>query len=439
MKTRTMFALLLCAAPLANAQTTTVDIPVVDIPYNTAHGLRAPSIPQSLALGETFYEATHRGIQRALDDHKWLARLAIVGADLVDTVILPLPGSDGWVHEEYHRAVLGQRGFGSRNDVYLFKANTDAIAVSHVADEDLVRLKQDHPAEQVRLSAAGLEAEHQLIQGLEKREFFDRSRSFQMPIYWLEKISSIAYVMSGTWDETNGTTDDMNREDGTNVAKRDFTGHDFTAWIYDLSRPHEPYQARGVHPAGVGIDRYIKPSDLTPEEFAYLRHQGRLQLLNLLDPFLVARHHFTVNVHGAPLRLNANVGHLLTSFGRTIDTNLFVARGKANVLLTVHAYANGERSFAGLEAALVDRPVTVFGRALTVSPRIAIWQQPKGQWFRTSESSAGGLVAVKVRRAGKGRLGAFAELEVKTAGWSAGSVALDRNASARVGVSLRMQ
>src|SRR6185295_15238755 len=144
---------------------------------------------------------------------------------------------------------------------------------------------------------------------------------------------------------TNADTDTMNLEDGADVKRRDFTGHDFTAWVYDLHRPDEPYSARGVHPSGVGIDRYIKPSDLSSGEFAYLRRQGRLQLLNLIDPFMFGLHEVTLDVHGTPMRMNANIGHLLTSFGRTIDTNIFVARGGAKVMVTMHAYANGERSF----------------------------------------------------------------------------------------------
>src|SRR4029079_18763080 len=209
MQLRIASTFLLCVPALAAAQTTTdsasthVDIPVLDVPYNTAHGLRAPSMAQAQALGATFYEATHEGIQRAWGNHKWFARFSIIGADIADTLVLPLPGSDGWAHEEFHRTVLGQRRAGSFNDVYKVRIAADAIAVSHVEDADLVALKRDHPGEQVRLSAAGLEGEYQLVQGLEKREFFDRRRSFQMPLYWIQKLTSIGYVMSGTWDETN--------------------------------------------------------------------------------------------------------------------------------------------------------------------------------------------------------------------------------------------
>lgn len=80
------------------------------------------------------------------------------------------------------------------------------------------------------------------------------------------KLGSIAYVASGAWDDTNAGTDEANLADGDGVSVRDFTGHDFVAWVYDLHRPDEPYGARGIHPSGVGIDRYRKSAQLTPDE-----------------------------------------------------------------------------------------------------------------------------------------------------------------------------
>ena len=439
---RIAIVLLSIAPAVVSAQTTSsapstrIDFPALDVPYNTANGYRAPSMPQTLALGEGFYEGTHRAIQDAWGDRTWSARFTIVAADLFDTLVLPLPASAGWVHEEYHRTILGRRGFGSFNDVYKFKFAADAIAVSHVTDDSLVRLKRERPAEQVRLNSAGIEGEYQLVQGLEKREFFDGARSFHLPLYWLEKIGSVSYVASGTAAETNIETDEMNASDGANVEVRDFTGHDFTAWVYDLHRPTESYEARGVHPSGVGIDRYIKPSDLTAGELDYLRHQGRLQLLNFIDPFLFAYRGVTIGAGAQPVRLTANIGHLLTPFGRTIDSNVFVARGRMKLMTTVHAYANGERSFPGVETALLDYPVTFSGRAFNLSSRVAVWQQPEQQLFRSTAGKIGGLASIKLQHTRKGRFGAFAELEAKSAGWVAGSEALDRNVSFRTGLSV---
>ncbi len=414
-----------------------LDVPLLDAPYNIRHGLRAPSMQQSLALTEGFYEASHAGIQAAWGKHKWLGRGSVA---LWDYFTIALPLADVWVHEEFHRAVLGNRGIDSFNDVYKLDLSADAIAVSHVKDEDLVRLKSEHPAEQVRLGVAGIEGEYLLVQRLEANRFFGGSRSWNLPLYWLVKLSSIGYVQSGTWDEVNEDTDKMNREDGPRVEVRDFTGHDFTAWVYDLHRPEEPYAARGVHPSGIGIDRYIKPADLTSEERAYLDRQGRLQWLNFLDPNLLGMHGFAVDnpLNGRPLRFNISAGHVLTSFGHTVDANFFLKQGGVNLFLVLHRYENGERPFPGVDARLLDYPIILGKQHLLISPRVAFWMQPQAQQFRTSAASPGGLAGFRVHRPISGRFGSWMEVEAKTAGWVAGNVHLGRNVSLRLGSSVVM-
>ena len=415
-----------------------LELPLLDAPYNVAHGVRAPSMRQSLAVSEGFYEASHRAIRNAWGGRKWPTRLSVLLWDYINVIEVPLPGADAWIHEEFHRAVLGNRGIGSFNDVYRMNVGAAAIAVSHVRDEDLVRLKREHPAEQARLGVAGIEGEYLLVQRLERNQFFGRSPAWHQPLYWLAKLNSAAYVSSGAWDETNGDTDEMNREEGADVPRRDFTGHDFTAWAYDLHRPDEPYEARGVHPSGVGIDRYIKPADLTPAELRYLKRQGRLQLLNLLDPFLLGMRGVTVRspAGGGPLRVTASLGHVLTSFGHTVDANLFLEQDDVRLLVVLSGYANGARRFPGLRAELLDYRTAFRGHTLDLSPRAALWLQPEGQRFHARAASPGGLVALKVHRPGRGRFGAFAEVEAKTAGWVAGNVRLDRSASVNIGASL---
>ena len=43
-----------------------------------------------------------------------------------------------------------------------------------------------------------------------------------------------------------------------NIAKRDFVGLDCNAWVYDLFRPNEPYELRGIHPIGNWIGSLYK-------------------------------------------------------------------------------------------------------------------------------------------------------------------------------------
>ena len=100
-----------------------------------------------------------------------------------------------------------------------------------------------------------------------------------------------------------------------------------------------------------------------------------------------------------------------------------------------HAYANGRAVFPGVEGELLDAPMTVGGRSVSVSPRIALWLQPEGQRFQTSRADAGGLAGVRVRSALSPRLSVFAELEAKTAGWVAGVPYLSSNVTLRAGLA----
>src|SRR5215213_6910672 len=172
-----------------------VDIALVDAPYNVANGLRGPSMAQSVAIGETFYEVAHPAIQRAWGKHKKLAGLSLIVFDLFGSL---LPGGDAWVHEEFHRSVMGNRDINSFDDVYKMNLFTSTIAVSRVADDDLVRLKGTYPAEQVRLGAAGIEGENILVNRLEKNRFFSDSRANNVALYWIVKFGSYDYVSSGT-------------------------------------------------------------------------------------------------------------------------------------------------------------------------------------------------------------------------------------------------
>lgn len=70
---------------------------------------------------------------------------------------------------------------------------------------------------------------------------------------------------------------------------------------------------------------------------------------------------------------------------------------------------------------------------------MALWLQPEDQLFRSRAGDPGGLVAVRVRYPTERRLGVFADVEGKTAGWVAGNVSLGANVAMRVGASVRLQ
>jgi hypothetical protein len=301
-----------------------------------------------------------------------------------------------------------------------------------------VQLKRLHPAEFARIGAAGIEGEYELLARLQRNRFFHDSPASHTALAWLTKLNTIGYIMSGV-DSTDEDIMQIEKlKESTDIAARDAVGHDFLAWVYDLSRPDEPYRNRGTHPSGEGIDRYVALSDLTPEERGYLERQGKLSILNLVDPTLFGVSGVTVpNAFGrGPLKLNVVLGHQLTSFGHSVNTNLFVRQGRANVLAVAHRYANAARTFTGVDVRLLDWPLQAGGHALALTPRVSAWRQPAGQSFRATKADLGGLAALRVDYRQPGRLGAFAEVEAKTAGWVSGNVYLDRNVSVRTGVTV---
>lgn len=411
----------------------TIEIPLVDRD-NVSEGVRGPSMAQSLALTADFYEIGHYAIEEAMPGRPRLAKWMIGLFDVGVTLIAPLPFTDVWLHEEWHRAVMSNRGIDSHNDVYRFDIAADAIAVSHVDDEDLVRLKRDHPADLPRLHAAGAEGEYALVQKLQRDTFFERTRGHHRPLYWIAKISTAGYIGSGTSDDVTEETHEWEMEEGRDIGRRDFAGHDFTAWMYDMSRRDEPYTARGTHPSGIGIRRYITPDMLTEDEKQFLDRQGKLQYLNFADPHLFGLNEFRTGT----TRWMASAGHVLTPFGNAIDLNVLLGRERHDIAVVLRRYANHDRAFAGVDVTLVNEPLRVFGRSVNVSPRLAVWQQPADLRYRTQDAESGGLLGVRIESPVASRWNGYTETSVKTAGWVSGSVHLDAHFELRFGATVRL-
>lgn len=421
-------------AGAATAPTVPVELPAAEYPFNFTGDDALPSMQQSLQFSKGLYQMAHNGLQRWLANKPTAARLSVLTFDFMSTW---LPLGNAWLHEEWHRAVLTNRGIASYNEIYDWNFFSEVIAVSHVADQDLIRLKRDYPADLVRLGAAGLEAQYELNLEVEKDRFFYGATTWNDYLLWVNYLNSIFYLHTCASDESNRITDEENGT-ATDMASRDFTGLDCNAWVYDLFRPDEPYEARGIHPSGDGVDRYRSISDLSTEEKAYLRKQRTLSLINLLDPFLFGGNGFraTNPLDGAPFVWNLTGRHHLTSFGYTVDLNLFLKQYDRNLLLVWHHYFNHARYFPGLELGLYRYRFPLANRPVRATMRAAAWLQPRGQEFYTEAAAPGGLVAVKLGFPANRHMEMFVEVEAKTAGWVAGNVYLDENVSTRVGVTL---
>ena len=434
---RIVFILVLaCTTSAVHATSTTdatnkmapirLDLPLIEAPLNFGtHDYTFPTMRQSLEGSNDFYFATHRALGGDWRNHRWRIWL-VMGEDLL---MEWLPLGSAWMHEEWHRAVMSNRGIGSYNDVYNFPIGSSLIAVSHVTDEDLIRLKRDFPADQVRLSAAGMESQTVQNIAVEKRHFYDNVDTFDEVLLLSNTVGNIFYMWTCATSQANSSTDSQNNSDGSNVSKRDFTGLDCTGWVYDLFRPDEPYAARGVHPSGVGINRYIRYSDLTGKERDFLRRNAIFSSFNLVDPFLLGFDRFHTTFFGEDVTWNARFSHYLTSFGYTIDANLFWQMRGRKMFAQLHNGVNDSAYFPGLTLQWLDEPM--WGTLLTVGA--TLWSQPRGQ--RVTESNSSMLIdgMARVKYPLTDRVFPYVEVEAKTPGWIAGNVFLDRDVTTWLG------
>ncbi len=201
-----------------------------------------------------------------------------------------------------------------------------------------------------------------------------------------------------------------------------------------MFRPNEAYAARGVHPSGVGINRYRKFSDLTVEEQDYLKKQRNLSLLNLVDPFLFGKRQFVTD--SGDWFWNATLRHELAPFGYDIATNVFLKeRDGLGIFSAVHFYNNDTGTHPGIEVTLPRYPASLFNQAVHITPRVFAWAQPENLLFREPSTKLGGLMSVRLDMPIAGGWEMYGELEGKTHGWVAGNEYLDGNVAVRFGVT----
>lgn len=416
---------------------TILRFPLADAPYNSSHGYTSPSMNQSLMIAKDAAQATHSAVWNITGSQDRFVRiLALV---VWDYFFFQLPGGTAWVHEEWHRAVMGQYGISSYNDVYNFDFGAEAIAVSHVKDSDLAWLKENHNPDMVRLMAAGNEAEVQLSRVMRRESFFTgRPVLYEIPSMWMSLVNASYYVIYCGTKSADRDTDEFNEKDGDNVKKRDFTGLDFTAWIYDLNRPDEPYQARGVHPSGAGADRYIRYSDLTDSEKKYLRITGYLTLLNFISPQLFGYEGFigTDPVTGNGMHWNFMVLHNLTSFGNDVSVNFLLQEKGLNLELALHSYFNKEHYSPGVEAGIHRFPVSAAGKTVFCNTGAILFMQPRDQEFKTGAREPGVWISAGIDiPVVDDKLEVYIEGDAKTGGWIAGNVYLGKEVQGRCGIN----
>lgn len=417
-----------------------LDVPLVDLPFNARSGLRWPSMQQSLALSSDFYQMLHFGLGQAIDPYEgetWRKVLGKVVIGASDLLLTNFPLGLAWQHEEGHRAVLSHEKISSFNGVYRFRLFDQMISVNKVSDEDLRAFKARDPAGFVRMSTAGLETSLELVTSLEKTQLYHGTRAWHGVLFWQVYLTNSLYLAGCASKQSNSASDEAEKDEGADVSKRDFTGSDCNAWVYDLFRPNEPYGARGDHPSGVGIRRYIRYSDMTSAEQSYLRRQAYLSLLNFIDPALIGFDWFetTLGARQQTLRVNAHVRHTPAPFGQSIGLEAYGQYGEFNGLVGLAAGLDHDRVFPSLNVELHRFPLDlVIGVPISVSARTALWLQPKGLLFQDAPYRPGALGSLRLAYSFARSFEPYVEVEGKSAGWVPANVWLQPNVSVRMGL-----
>jgi hypothetical protein len=360
--------------------------------------------------------------------NRLLANITALGTDYL---AIKLPYGYAFQHEEFHRAVLSSGHIYSYDEVWKSGKGLD-IAVTNVKDEDLIYLKMNHPADQVRLSAAGVEGEYAYLQRMREDNFYRQTGYPFVGISLLGTLHVVSYVNLPFTERFNSITDSILSYDRDNILARDFTGWDFSAWVYDLFTPDEPYEDRGTWPGGIGIKRPLKESDLTPEMKDFLRETGNMQYLNFISPFLLG-------INRIQLRqgcfFNFALRSIPTSFGYYAGGDFFLDFYNRQVMLNLGINRSKNLTLPSLDVTyynIIRKEDPRFNASINFSG----WLQPKDQMFTAGKASPGMAVGVQPRFDVTEEFSILADLSYKTKGWVFGNPYLDENFTFRLGFGI---
>ncbi|MGZ8517287.1 MAG: hypothetical protein ACXWWD_08055 [Chitinophagaceae bacterium] len=400
-----------------------------------------PSMEQALQLSKNLYGAvgyfTEIGSQKLFKPgfskgKKVLARIAGEGFSLITSgFLMTAPFGQAWLHEEYHRNPLIRRQIYSYNEVWKFKGG-DFIKVSNVLDQDLIEYKKKYPQEHIRMSAAGIEGEVQLAREYQKDQFF---REFNTPImgpYLFSVLGVFGYVTSTKdYEDIKQSLAEANAEEW-DMRDRDFTGHDIASWTYDLFRPFEPFENRGPHPSGTGVDRYINPEfDFTPEMTTYIDKMARRSALNFLSPSLIGIRKIKLKEGHY---FNFALRHTLTCFGDDRQGDILLKNRWGNFMVSYHNYSNQTKNFKGIEFQMVDKKVQFLKRGVAIDARVMYWSQPAELLFNDVKGQPGGAMEVRIAPQINKWYSPYFEFEGKTKGWLTGNPYQNSNISFKMGL-----
>lgn len=423
-----------------------LSLPVLDLPYSLDGGISSPSMQQTVRWSAGSRQAANQSIGWAWEGMRpSLLRTAGTWASLTAfRYVSPyLPLGPTWLHEEGHRAVLTIHGHSSFNGVYHWEFGGSTVAVDGVADRDLASLKDSHPPDFTRLMEAGYEMETETSLLMRRTDFFlGRSSRYDLVDHWATGLGATLYLFVCSNDALDKEIAEANRRE-TSESKRDFTGLDYRAWVYDLRHPDEKYAQgpRGqVHPSGSGFDRYLLSTDLTAKEKEILRLQAGLSLLNFVSPQLfgwnrlTGRNPFT----GSPLAWNFAVVHQLTPFGYSLGGDALFSQGFQSWRLCARAQVGERRILPYLAGELWRYPVTAGQHPLLATVGTSAWLQPKDQRYSSASVEPGAALLLGVAQPLGKTFELLGEMDAKSKGWIPGNAYLGAAFQVRAGIQARL-
>ncbi|MCF3109735.1 hypothetical protein LL912_13220 [Niabella sp. CC-SYL272] len=357
--------------------------------------------------------------------NRLLANATALGTDYL---AIKLPYGYAFQHEEFHRAVMTARHIYSYDAVWDFGKGLD-IAVTRVKDADLVYLKKHFPADQVRLLAAGVEGEYAYFRRMQQDNFFRKSGYPFVGLSLLGTFHAINYVKLPLSGRFNRITDSILAQDKNNILARDFTGYDFSSWVYDLFTPEEAYAARGNWPGGVGIKRPVSAAQLNPEMKRFLKETGHMQYLNLVSPFMIGINRIQLR---PGVLFNFALRSVPTSFGYYAGGDFFLDLYNRQFLVSLGVNRNDALTLPALE-------MRTYGLRKTASARfdsdvhLAAWLQPRDQLFFSRKGVLGMSLGVQPHYALTRRFSLMGSFSYKTRGWMFENPYLDQKCTGNLG------
>lgn len=384
-----------------------IPLTLVDYPEQVLPSLRAPTMRQSMELTYAINRVPILGIQRGFEtlfpENMWLQKgLGVPTAALTSIglsfVVTP------WLQNEWHRSVLHRQGITSRNSVYDPSIWSDGLMpVDQVSDADLARLKAQQPADTVRLMSAGIEAQHSFVLrtgdeimyhdnvGTDWGPFY-LGESWMAPAMLMAELSNQLYFNLCASPVSNAVTDTQNKRT-TRILDRDAVGLDCDAWVYEMRRPDEPYDTRGAHPYGEGIDRYRSRFDLEDEEREWMDQQRWVNLFNFANPHLYGIDGIILDEDGN--RWLPQLSAIPTPWGNQVDFRITARTMDWTGAIILHSGFANKSMYPGIDMVLIDQ--TMFDSILYTTLGIGMWMQPLDQRWDAGDPESGGHAFADVR------------------------------------------